>query len=84
MLLLSFLVEVLFTSPLPMSFHNTLETCSLVIAVFPCQSCFHLLLPFASLGGKGYLPLLVGPTNKEDDVGYLRNDDMEEDNEVSI
>ena len=66
MLLLSFLVEVLFTVPLPMSFHATVETCSLGITIIPCQSCFHLLLPFASSGGKVYLPLLVGLTNKED------------------
>ena len=46
MLLLSFLVEVLFTLPLPMSFPAIVETCSFVTA-------------------KGYLPLLVGPTNKE-------------------
>ena len=66
MLPLSFLVEVLLIVPLPMSFHATIETRSLVIAVLPCQSCFHFLLPFAPLRGKGYLPLLVGPTNKED------------------
>ena len=66
MLPLSFLVEVLFTIPLLMSFHATVETHSLVIAVFLCQSCFHLLLPFAPFGGKSYLPLLVGPTNKKD------------------
>ena len=66
MLALSFLVEVLFTVPLPMSFHATVETHSLVITILPCQSCFHLLLPFAPFGGKGYLPLLVGPSNKED------------------
>ena len=70
MLPLSFLVEVLFTVPLPMSFHATVETRSLVIAVLLCQSCFHLLLPFAPLGGKSYLPLLVGPTNK-DDLGFF-------------
>ena len=66
MLPLSFLVEVLFIVPLLMSFHAILETRSLVIVILPCQSCFHLLLPFAPFGSKGYLPLLVGPTNKED------------------
>ena len=66
MLPLRFLVEVLFIHPLSMSFHATVETCSLVIIVIPCQSCFHLLLPFAPFGGKSYLPLLVSPTNKED------------------
>ena len=66
MLPLSFLVELLFTVPLLMSFHATVETRSLVIAVLRCQSCFHLLLPFSPLGVKGYLPLLVGPTNKEE------------------
>ena len=66
MLPLSFLVEVLFTVPLAMSFHATMETCSLVIAVLCCQSFFHLILPFAPFGDKGYLPVLVGPTSKED------------------
>ena len=66
MLPLSFLVEVHFTVPLPMSFHATVKTRSLVIAVLLCQICFHLLFPFAPFGGKSYLPLLVGPTNKED------------------
>ena len=63
---LSFLVEVIFTVPLPMYFHATVETRSLVIAVLPCRSCFHMLLPFAPLGGKSYLPLFVGTTNQED------------------
>ena len=66
MLSLSFLIEVLLTVSLPMSFYVTVETRSLIIPVLPCQSCFHLLLPFAPFGGKSYLPLLVGPTNKED------------------
>ena len=70
MLLLSFLVEVLFTVSLLMSFHITMETCSLVIDVLPCRSCFHLLLPFAPFGGQGYLPLLVGLANKED-LGFF-------------
>ena len=66
MLPLSFLVEVLFILPLLISFHATVETRSLVIGILFCQSFFHLLLPFAPVGGKGYLPLLVGPTNKKD------------------
>ena len=71
MLPLSFLFEVLSTVPLPISFHATVETRSLVIAVLPCQSCFYLLLPFAPLGGKGYLPLLLSPTNKKDLALFL-------------
>ena len=66
MLPLRLLIEVLFIVHLPMSFHVTVKTCSLVVTVLPCQSCFHLLLPFAPLRGRGYLPLLFGPTNKED------------------
>ena len=66
MLLLSFLVQVLFIVLLLMSFHTIVETRSLVIIVLPYQSYFYLLLTFSSLGGKGCLPLLVGPTNKED------------------
>ena len=72
MLPLSFLVEVPFTIPILISFHAIVETRSLVIDVLPCRSCFHLLLPFAPLGGKGYLSLLVGPTNKEDMRFFLQ------------
>ena len=65
MLPLSFLVEVLFTAPLPMTFHAKMETCFLVIVILHCQSCVHLF-PLPQMEAKAILPLLVGPTNKED------------------
>ena len=63
MLLLSFLIEVPPSDYLLMPVHVTIETCPIVVLL--CQSRVHLLLPFASLGGRGFLPLLVCPPTKE-------------------
>ena len=48
----SFLVEVLLTVALPMSFHTTVETCSVVITVL-VKVAFTCFFPLPLFGGKG-------------------------------
>ena len=64
MLPLSFLVEVLVIIPLPMSFHATVETCSLVITVL-VEVAFTCFFPLPLFEAKAtFLFLLVPPTRR--------------------